>query len=85
LKTKSLEWAVRACRAEENLLRNVWIKNPTKKWPRRRLHLQRCIDGVKKNISDTDESKRLDGTIDWNGWRSLLEAMLSFFNFINYS
>lgn len=63
--------AVHVWRAGENLTRNVWIKNPTKKRPRGRLR-QRCIDGVKKNNSGTDESKRLDDAMDLNGWRSLL-------------
>jgi hypothetical protein len=38
----------------------VFIKNPTKK------QLRKWLDRVKKDILDTDESKRLDDAMDWN-------------------
>jgi len=52
--------------AGESVIRNVRIGNPTKKRPRVRPR-QRWLDRVKKDISDTDESKRLEDAIGRNG------------------
>jgi len=53
LKAKRLEWAGHVWRAGESIIRNVLIRNPTKKRPRGRPR-QQWLDRVKKHISDTD-------------------------------
>jgi len=73
LKAKRLEWAGHVWRVGESVIRNVLIRNPTKKRPRGRPR-QRWLDRVKKDISDTDETKRLEGAMNRNVWRSLVEA-----------
>jgi len=50
----------------ESVIRNVLTRNPTKKRPRGRPR-QRCLDRIKKDISETDESKRWEDVMDWNG------------------
>ncbi|KAL4112400.1 hypothetical protein QTP88_016199 [Uroleucon formosanum] len=73
LKAKRLEWAGHVWRAGESVIWNVLIRNPTKKRPRGRPR-QRWLDRVKKDISDTDETKRLEDAMDRNIWRSLVEV-----------
>jgi len=69
---KCLEWAGHIWLGCENLIRNVLIRKPTKKRSRERL-CQHWLDGVKKDISDNNESMSLDEAINRNGWRSLVE------------
>ncbi|VVC26229.1 Hypothetical protein CINCED_3A021923 [Cinara cedri] len=73
LKAKRLEWAGHVWRADENIIKNVLIRNVTKMRPRGRPR-QKWIDRVKKDILNTDNSKRLDDAMDRNGWRNLMEA-----------
>jgi hypothetical protein len=68
-----LEWAGHVWRAGESVIRNVLIRNPTKKRPMGRPR-QWWLDRVKKDISDTDETKQLEDAMDRNIWRSLVEA-----------
>jgi len=63
LKAKRLEWAGHVWRAGESVIRNVLTRNPTKKRPRGRPR-QRCLDRIKKDISETDESKRWEDVMD---------------------
>ncbi|VVC26164.1 Reverse transcriptase domain, partial [Cinara cedri] len=73
LKAKRLEWAGHVWRADENIIKNVLIRNVTKTRPRGRPR-QRWLDRVKKYILNTDNSKRQDDAMDRNGWRNLVEA-----------
>lgn len=59
LKAKRWNWAGYFWRVGENFTRDVLIKNPTKKQSRERPH-EWWWGSVKKDISDTDGSKRLD-------------------------
>jgi len=63
LKAKLLEWAGHVWRAGESVIQNLLVGNPTKKRSRGKPH-QRWLDRVKKDISDTEATKRLEDIID---------------------
>lgn len=68
MKAKRLEWAGHLWRADENIIKNVLIRNLTKTLPRGRPR-QRWLDRVKKDTLNTDNSKRLDEAMDRNEWK----------------